>query len=95
MRGPLQRHAAHLVPPDERSCNGNTDALHKVPKDMDDSAPQVDAVPIPSMLVAMAVAVPALCIPVAVIMAFMTIAIRISRFHILHQQSPFTRIPHG
>ena len=62
---------------------------------MDDGAPQVDAVPIPSMLVAMAVAVPALCIPMAVIMAFMIIAMRISRFHILQQQSACTRIPQG
>ena len=77
---------AHLVPPDERSCNGDTNALHKVSKDMDDSAPQVDAVSIPSMLVAMAVAVPTpLCVPMAVIMALTIMAMReLPRLHVLH-----------
>ena len=53
-----KRLRGHLLPPDERSSNGDTNALHKVPQDMDDGPPQVDAVLLPAMLVAMAVPMP-------------------------------------
>ena len=32
------RHSAHLVPPDEGSCNGHANGLHKVANDVDDGA---------------------------------------------------------
>ena len=73
--GRLKWQRAHLLPPDEGSSNGDTNALHKVPQDMNDGPPQVDAVLLPAMAVAMAV-------PMPLIMALMIMRM-LPRLHIL------------
>ena len=70
---------AHLLPPDEGSSNGDTNALHKVPQDMDDGPPQVDAVLLPAMAVAMAVPMPLMAVMALMIMRMLP------RLHILQQ----------
>jgi len=35
----LRGDEAHLLPPDERPSNGDTNALHKVSQDMNDGTP--------------------------------------------------------
>lgn len=86
-------HKAHLIPPDERASNGDANALYKVPQDMDDGAPQVDAVRIPSMLVAVTVAVPTCCsTPMTVFMGLMVMCM-LPRFDILRQEGTSARFP--